>query len=373
MRLRWSGPAVTFFRSLAWLLLPVLILASLVFLLMHWPARATVNVDLVVRGMRFRIHSDEQTLVERTQVRFLAVRGFREISLPRSDVLINDPANYDLKRDTYTKGQWKSLPLHESLQLRPTERHPATITIRPAPEQESLLTLDQIHVQSGTEISMSSAERDNLTMRLRGIKQSGTVRVQPAFELVTDACQGNTPAWPSGYPSLTLRVQLRGPGHLLQFSAADSGVSVALEFPSDHREAVLKTDIAVDSVEFLEQEAAGQRTTAVSGPGSITFEDYPTAAPVKLRSGDFVMLDDVRNFLLRRIEFSDNRDDFRVHLYGIASRVRSGPTGYVRSRGITRLDQLWWSPAVVKVFTALALVVPFLIGFRRLIKDFVGW
>jgi hypothetical protein len=69
------------------------------------------------------------------------------------------------------------------------------------------------------------------------------------------------------------------------------------------------------------------------------------------------------------VELAGEADSVRVRLYGTASRVSSGPPGNVRRRSVSRFDQLWGSPAAVKVFTILVWLVPTLIGARRFLRE----
>jgi hypothetical protein len=201
-------------------------------------------------------------------VRSLALREFQNLEIPQARVSVADPAQYDLKNNTYPEAAWSALHVNGLLTLSPAGADPPTVTIRPAGAEHSLLAIHDIYASSGAEITVASPEKDNVTLRLRGVRQFGTVGLPAEFQLVADSCQATAAAWPSHHPSVTLELQLSGPRRTLEFKGPGTGVLMALEYPAGHTAPVLKPDFAVDQVEFLDLGKTGQPQSTLSGAGT---------------------------------------------------------------------------------------------------------
>jgi hypothetical protein len=348
-------------RAAAWILLPSAMVAAAVPVLMRWPAPATVDIDVTARKMQVRSRGESAPLLQQAAVRSLALRGFQEVSVPEGQISTANPAKYDLRTGAYAAGAWSALRMDGPLRLRPVGADPATVTISMAGGQT--LGVHEIFARAGAEIVLTSPEKDNVTLELRGAKQSGTLGLPSEFQMTADSCLSNAAAWPRD-ASTTLRFQLGGPRRTLEFGGSESGVVMALEYSPGHGAPILNPDLAVDRVEFQDLGRTGLPESTVSAGGTIRFEETG-GADVKLKGGDFLILENLRDFLVRRVEFADAAESVRVRLYGTAGKVRSGPRDNVRSRGRSRFDQLWESAAVVKVFTILVWLIPTLIAARR--------
>jgi len=353
--------------ALSWVLLPSIVVALSVLALMRWPAPTTVEIDAVVTRLQFRSAGEDRPFLESTPTRSMALRGFREVRLSGAEVWMANPAQYDLKRDTYPEAAWKALAPEPSLVLRPADRAAATVTILPAGRSDHSLVLDPIYT-GPADITLESPEKGSLLVRMRGPKQE--VSLPREFRIVADHCVKEGRPLPYQSPSVTLRVRLRQNTRLHAFSSAGSGVLLALELSPDWKQPVLaKTGPAVEAVQFLDQGRTGEPESTLVGPGAIRYEEYPGVDPVRLNANDFLIVEDLRRFRLLRAAPGEQAKSLQVSLHGVAGRLASGPAGFVRDRRRTRFDSLWRSPTLATLFTVLVWLVPTLAGVRSFYRE----
>jgi len=355
---------------MAWLVLPTLVVAGAVLVLMNWPAPADVDVSTVATSLQFRSRgTDRQVLLEPTSARWLALKGFDEIRLTPTAVLIADQTKHDFEHDTYPASAWSPLPLGEVLALHPAGRTEAAVTIRPIGKENGSLTLGPIVVGSA-DITLRSPEKGSLSVELRGQKMDGDVPLPEEFRIDADNCirDGDLSAH-SGSP-MTFKILLGQKSRLLDYSSQRSGVRLAIGYAANRKESFLgKAGFAVDQVRFLDQGTTGQPESTLSGTGVIEYTHYPAATAVPLSGGDFLSLDDLKGFYLREIAPADDMNSLRVRMGGVVGKIRSGPVGSVTDRRLTNFDRLRQNPTLVTLFTVLGWVVPTLIAARKLYKE----
>jgi hypothetical protein len=348
--------------SLAWLLLPSAVVALCAIGLMYWRAPAKVEIEATARRAQFRTSGKVQ-LLQSIRARSLAIRGFDQVRLAGAEVRIADPARYDLRLGTYPDDAWTRLPLQNDLVLRPAgETIAATLTIEPVAKSAGLLVLDRIFA-GPAEVTLESPEKHSLAISLRGLNQAGTVSLPEAFRLVAGFCTKEGVPWLYSAQSVTMLVRLpQNP--LLEFSpAAGSGISFVVDLRLGDEAFLAESGVVVDEVKFHDLGPTGQPLSTLAG-GAIRYEEHPGVDPVILKPGDFLVLDDLRQFrLLDAVLAEQNRLQLRLH--GIAGKFSSGPSGFVHDRRLTYFDILWRSPKLAALFTILIWVVPTLVAGRR--------
>lgn len=356
--------------SMAWLVLPTLVVVLVVFILMKWPAPTEVEIDMIATSVQFRGHgADKQVLLESMPARWLALQGFAEIRLSPETVWVVDPAKHDFQHDTYPSNAWSPLLHGQPLVLRPVGRSEAAVTIQPFAKSDGSLRLGRIFAGSA-DITLRSPERGSLSVELRGENLDGDVPLPEEFRMDADRCarEGASLA-PSGSP-MTLRVRLSQSSRLLEYSSQPSGMRLAVAYPAGDKESFLGKDgFAVDQVRFLGQGPTGQPESTLAGAGVIRYVRYTSARLVPLSEGDFLNLDDLSGFHVREIAPNGDTRSLRMHLGGVAGKISSGPVGSIRDRRLTYFDNLWQNPIIATLFTILAWVVPTLIGARNLYRN----
>jgi len=365
----WDSPARARLISLAWIVLPSAVVALLILVLIRWRVPTAVEIDVSVRRAELRAHGpDPQVLLDSAEVRSVSLRGFGEVRLSPAAVWIADPAKYDLERDTYPDDAWTVLPAGQSLILRPAGGTAATLTIRPAAKSGGSLVLDRIFA-GRRDVTLESPEPGSLAVRLPGQGQTGAFSLPGESWLVADYCIRDGAPWPQQGQSVTLRVRPRQNSRLLEFSSSESGVWLAVVYLPGRQKPVLARDFAVEQVEFLDQGPTGQPVSALTGPGTVRYVDYPGIEPVQLNRNDFLVLGDLRDFLLRKVELLEREGGLRLLFRGVAGRLSGGPKGSIRDLRLTQFDILWRNRALVTLFTVLVWLVPTLLAVRGFFRE----
>ena len=282
---RWS--------SLAWLILPTLVVAVFVLISVLWRAPAEIEVSATASSVQFRGRGqDKQLLLQSTNARWLALQGFAEIKLIPKAVWIADPAQHNFQEDTYPPGAWHPLPIGQSLVLRPSGRGTPAVTIQPLGKSGSSLSIGEIFV-GPIEVAIRSPEKGNLTIELQGQQTHGDVPLPQEFRIDADLCvaEGLAPD-PSDLP-VTYRILLGPDSRLLEYDSQLSGMRLAIGYPGDGKESFLgKAGFAVDRIRFSEQGPIGEPESSLAGSGTIDYAHYPSAGPIPLQSEDFLSLSD---------------------------------------------------------------------------------
>lgn len=282
-------------RWVAWLglLAPSLIAASIILAVLQWPMTTTVEADVLATRLRFHtIAGATQQLFDAMPAHSLAVRGFETVTLPKHVV------------------------------LRPSGTDPARISVVPADSRESL-SMDGISAPS-TEVTMDVPEPGSIGLTVRGSKVNAGVSLPSEIRLIATACVSDAAVWRSDKPSAALRLTVDPADRLMEFSSGAEPLRLVIGLIPDRNEQVLKPDVAVDRVEFQEQGPTGQVKSTIQ-KGRVRFPDRWRGDDLDVN--DFLLLEDVRDFLIRRVELAGST--LRVRLYG-RGRVSYGPARHLK-------------------------------------------
>jgi hypothetical protein len=360
-------------RGLLWLLLPSLIVGSCAVGSMIWRLPTKVEIDAIVTQAQFHSRGDDrQVVLQKVDVRSLALGGFKEVRLTPAAVWIFNPVKYDIRRNLYPEDGWSRvrLPSGEDLVLTSAgQSSDSAITIEPDKENTGSLGLGSILAGRGA-VNLSAPEPGLLSLELRGGEQNGTMELPKKFLLLANSCTIAGVAWPYLGPSVTLRIQLSQNNHFLAYAAEPSGILFQTRFAKGEAVRLLdQSGLAIDRVEFVRAaRLTPDPQTTLDGPGTVKFVGHQGVDPVSLQANDLLKLSDLREF--RLLDAALTKDDkLRVRLSGIAGSLSSGPPGSVLDRRLTLFDVMWHNPRVAALFTILVWLVTTLIAGRKLLKE----
>jgi hypothetical protein len=169
---------------------------------------------------------------------------------------------------------------------------------------------------------------------------------------------------------VALRLQSAEGGSLVEMSGTHAGPRLLMSPPAgDAYPTLLPAALRVSAVEFLTQGLTGERLSTVSGAGSIGFGDAPGAAKIDVKQGEYVILDELENFFIRKLALQAEPGAIRVQAGGVAGSLRSGPAGGVRERTLTWLDWVWHLPHSVQLLGLLAWLLPTMLAVYKLVKE----
>ena len=302
---------------IAWLGLaaPALLAALIVVVMARWPHATTLEADVVAKRIRFHtIAAESQTLFHDMAVRSVAIRGFAEVQLPAQS-------------ETRVAGRDSALAVDGRLVLRPSGTDPARISIRPADPREPM-SIDGVSGR-GAEVTIDVPEPGAVGLTVRGAKAEAGASLPPEVQIIATGCAGNSSTWPADEPSVRLRTRIGPSDRLLNFSSGDGPFRLVLGLAPDHGGSVLKTDLAVDRVEFQGQSETGDIESTIMS-GTIRFPDLGRSE--RLETNYFLLVEDLRLFRVSQVSLS-KKGAIDVRLSGTLGSVSYGPmTGLKHER-----------------------------------------
>ena len=356
--------------SWAWIVLPTVVIGGLAIGLMVWRAPTELEVEVTCSRLRFRSQAKDQVLLSAARANSILVQGFEEVRLPVSAVEAANPAKWDARQDKYLPEAWVKVSHASSLRFHPAGRNPAQIALQPADKSAEPLVLDRIFTQPAA-ITLTSPGKSTLNVEFGGRKLSGSISLPETLTVIADDCsvEGAIPPW--ARPSVTLRVSNPRQDRLLEYSSSDAGVVLVLEFAAGRKDPVVAPSaFPIEQLEFLEQGPAGPPLSSIKADGTIRYRRFPAVQPVPVKAADFLTLEDLRSFYLREVAFTEQENQVRVRLEGVAGKARSGPgAGAMRDLRLTRFDMVWNNQKLVALFTLLGWLVVTSIGLRKYLKE----
>jgi len=356
--------------SWAWIVFPSVVIGGLALGLMAWRAPTELEVEVTCSRLRFRSQAKAHVLLSSARANSILVQGFQEVRLPVSAVEAANPAKWDARQDKYPPDAWVKVSHASSLLFRPAGRNPAQITLQPAEKSAEPLVLDRIFTQPSA-ITLTSPEKSTLNVELAGQKFGGSISLPETLNLIADDCsmEGAIPPWPR--PSVTLRVSIPRQDRLLEYSSGGAWVVLVLGFPAGRKDPVVApSSFQIEQLEFLEQGPAGPPVSSIKADGTIRYRRFPAVQGVQVKAGDFLTIEDLRSFFLREVAFTEQGNQMRIRLEGVAGKARSGPgAGAMRDLRLTRFDMLWNNQRLAALFTLLGWLVVTSIGLRKYLKE----
>jgi hypothetical protein len=113
------------------------------------------------------------------------------------------------------------------------------------------------------------------------------------------------------------------------------GITIALELLPGTKLVEQNIDVA-GGIDFTQMEGRQRKSTIIGDGGTITFEQLDKE--VKVKAGDFVILDKVKNFFIERLRIADG---ITVTLHGQVGKLATGRTQFVKDRRPSILEWLY--------------------------------
>lgn len=121
--------------------------------------------------------------------------------------------------------------------------------------------------------------------------------------------------------------------------------------------------LAVSQLVFSQLGRFGAQESTLTGDGSIRMEGAGSATPISLRPGDWLVLEDLRNF---RVKGSWADDQFRLQLSGVAGLLRStSASNRMEDRRLSLFESVTRNAKLAALFAVLVWLVPTLVAGRR--------
>ena len=364
-----------------WLLsLPTVIVAVIVSALMLWSISTRIQVELTTERVEFAVDasaSQDRAMLGPLTARAIGIEKFTTISFEPESMEVADPNQYEIDKDEFPASAWKPLSLTGSnvtLSAKDSTRHPR-VTIE-GPNQNGLPTirLDPVAVAPGSHVTLETRNEKGLglTIKIAGQETFNLTVHEPVKMIVQHAeVRGLADSPFQRNDELTYRVRLPERASGIDIATQPEGPVLSPTFSSGQSATPIFSGIPVATLDFTRQKSSGERVSALTGPGTITFPDYPHLGSVSISKDDAIGLDHLDRFTIKQLSLGVDGSGLRLVGDGMAKQIRS-KTGQIpiQSRRLTAFDALWHNPHLAVLFTIVIWLVPTTLGAYRFYKEF---
>ncbi len=299
------------------------------------PAR--VQLDLIVDRLAFTVGGeDRQALVD-------VPLAFRSLTLARFGRLELYPRELAVAGDG-AGDRWQAVAPAGSVVVT-AERAGSQVYLEP---QEAVGRLEPVWAEPATRVVLETHRGAGggveLTLRLSPAERL-SASLPGGFRLTAESVHvaGFGEAWPG--PDVVLRGRSDPDRPFIDLSGSAGGLILAASLPSAAvATPLLDRELPITEIEFLKP--GREVLTALRRDGRLSYPDHPGLEPILVRAEDFVVLEVLDAFRLRKIAIDPESAGLRLLADGIAGGVRAGPRGLARDYRLSLFRILqgpWWA------------------------------
>jgi hypothetical protein len=364
-----------------WLVSSPAILASAVMIgLMLWPIPPRVQVELTTERMELEIGPTEQgkTTLSGFDMQSIAIEKFADLSFEPTAIEVADPAQYQVDTDDFPPSAWRRLKSNGSkvtLDVRDQTRHPRVTVEGIAAAGQNIIHFDPMAVAQGTRVTLETrkilgGKKEGFTIQVTG-QDTITLSIHKPFKLIADQVELHDIASLFGkHDELTYRVTLPEQTSWIAITALPRGLILSPTFASGQTAQSFFSGIPVVAMDFTKQNSSGERVSALTGEGTISFPDYPHLGSVPLKEGEAIGLEQLDKFTIERVTLQPGGGGMNVVGYGLVKQVRTKRGEIPVQHNLTALDALWHNARLAVFVTIIATVFTTSLGAYRLWKEF---
>ncbi len=364
-----------------WLITSPAILAAVVVVgLMLWSIPARVQVELTTERVEFEIATNEQgkTMLGGFDMQSVAIEKFSTLVFEPATFEVADPAQYRVETDDFPPSAWKSLNVDRTkvtLGAKDQTRHPRVTVEGLTTAEQDAIHLDPIALSPGTHVTLTTraihgGKKEGVTFQVAG-QDMVTLALHTPFKLIADQVDLRDIAWPfRQQDEATYRITLPEQGAWIAVAALPSGLILSPTFVAGQPTTSFFSGISVATMDLTRQDASGERVSALTGQGTISFADYPHLGSVPLKEGEAIGLEQLDKFTIERITLQPEGGGMNVIGYGLVKQVRTKRGEIPIQHSLTALDALWHNARLAVFVAIVSAVFMSSLGAYRLWKDF---
>jgi hypothetical protein len=348
--------------------------------LMFWSIPARVQVELTTERVAFEIGETLQgkATLGGFDVQSLAIEKFSTLAFEPDRIEVADPSQYQVDTDDFPPSSWRRLKVNDAkvtLAARDQTRHPrVTVESLNAKGQETV-HLDPMAIAPGARVTLETRKvrgekKEGFTLHVEGQK-TVTLSMHKPFKLIADQAELRDIPSPFGQQNeLTYRITLPEQTSWLVITALPSGLILSPTVASSQLATPVFSRIPVVAMDFTKQDVSGERISALTGQGTISFPDYPHLGSMPLNEGEAVGLDRLDKFMIERVTLRPDGGGMNVMGYGLVKQIKTKRGELPLQYKLSALDALWHN-AWLAVFVAIvSAVFTSSLGAYRLWKEF---
>ncbi|NGZ11786.1 MAG: toll/interleukin-1 receptor domain-containing protein [Nitrospira sp. LK70] len=361
---------------------PAILAAAVVIGLMLWPVPARVQVELTTERVEFEIGAASQgkPTLGGFDVQSIAIEKFSSLSFEPTTVEVAD-TQYLIETDDFPPSAWKPLNV-DNAKLTKVTLDAKDQTLHPKVTVEGLVAggsetihLDPMAVARGTWVIVEAREihggkNEGFTLQVTG-QETITLSIHKPFELIADHTELRNIALPvRQQDEMTYRVTLPEQASWIEITALPSGLVLSPTFASGQSAISFFSGIPVVTMDFTKQDSSGERVSALTGQGTISFPDYPHLGSVPLNEGEAIGLERLDKFTIERVTLRPDGKGMNVVGHGLVKQVRTKRGEIPIQHNLTALDALWHNARLAVFLTIIVTVFTTSLGAYRLWKEF---
>jgi hypothetical protein len=356
---------------------PAILAAVAVIGLMLWPIPVRVLVELTTDRMEFEIGTTEQgkTMLGGFDLQSLTIEKFSELALEPTTVEVADPLQYQDETDDFPPSAWKRLTItgHKAmLGAKDQTRHPKVTVVGLNTSGQGTIHFDPMAVAQGTRVTLKArgGKKEALTIQVTG-QDTITLPIDKPFELIAAHAELRDIELPvRQHDEMTYRVTLPEQASWIEITALPGGPIFSPTFVLGPSATSFFKGIPAVTMDFTEQDPSGERISALTGQGTISFPDYPHLGSVPLNEGEAIGLEQLDKFTIERVAFSPGGGGMNVIGYGMVKRVRTKRGEIPIQHSLSALDALWHNARLAMSAAIVSAVFTASLGAYRPWKEF---
>jgi hypothetical protein len=359
---------------------PAVVAAVVVIGLMLWSVPARVQVELTTERVEFEIGATMQgkTMLGGFDMQSVAIEKFSTLAFEPATFEVADPAQqYRVETDDFPPSAWKPLNperVKVTLGAKDPTRHPRVTVEGLTTAEQDTIHLDPMALAPGTHVTLATREmhggkKEGVTFQITG-QDMVTLALHKPFQLIADQAELRDIVSPfRQQDELTYRVKLPEQSSWIEITALPGGPILSPTFASGQSATSFFSGIPVVTMDFTKQDSSGERVSALTGEGTITFPDFPHLGSVPVNKDDAIGLEQLDRFTIKEVSLAAQAG-LRLVGDGMARQIRT-KTGQIpiQSRHLTALDALWHNARLAVVVTILATVFTTSLGAYQLWKE----
>ena len=359
---------------------PAILAAVLVLGLMLWSIPARVQVELTTERVELEIASTEQgkTMLGGFDMQSVAIEKFSTLAFEPVTFEVADPAQYRVETDYFPPSAWKSLIADRSkvtLGAKDPTRHPRVTMEGLTTAEQDTIHLDPMALAPGTHVTLATRDihggkKEGLTFQITG-QNMVTLAIHKPFKLIADRVELRDIAWPfRQQDEATYRITLPEQGAWIAVVALPSGLILSPTFVSGQPTTSFFSGISVATMDLTKQDSSGNRVSALTGQGTISFADYPHLGSVPLKEGEAISLERLDKFTIESVTLRPEGKGLNVVGHGLVKQVHTKRGEIPIQHSLTALDALWHNARLAVFVAIVSAVFTSSLGAYRLWKEF---
>jgi hypothetical protein len=363
-----------------WLLsLPTVIVAAIVTILMQWSVSTYIQVELTTERVEFAVDasaSQDHAMLGPLSVRALGIEKFTTISFEPEAMEVADPTQYEMDKDDFPPSAWKPLcsPCPQiTMAAKDSTRHPRVTVEGPNRNGLHAIRLDPIAVSHGSHVTLETrgGKASGLTVKVAG-QQHMNLPVREPVKLTAQHTEvrGLAQAPFQDQEEVTYRVRLPERASWIEVVTQSSGLVISPTFGRDQSGSQTFRNIAAATLDFTRQASAGERVSALTDNGKITFPSYPHLGILSLSKDEAIGLEQLERFTIQEIGLAANAAGMQLRGEGMVKQIRT-KTGQIPIRyNLSAFDKLKHNPQLGGLLAVVVWVFPTMLGAYRMRKEF---